>query len=130
MFTGTGTSVTHKVELRITASQATGATFIAADTISLTIPNDGVFRDYTVTSSDIPNIYNYTLAASTSYMLFIYESKIGGVATTDVQLGASSTANPAYTYSNGFSGAYLIKYVGSTSFPELKAVGISVGNVI
>lgn len=84
-------------------SAVAGATELAGDNITFTAPTT-TSTDFTLTlrAADIPNITNYTLAASTAYSLIIYNASAAyGLQRTTGY--ANGTTNSFYTVSNGFT---------------------------
>ena len=104
----TSGSGSFKLSLRNTTnttaySAAAGATELAVDTVNFTMPTTtSTQAPLDLRAADIPNITNYTMAASTSYSLIIYNAS----ATFAIERHsgyAQNTTNNFYTVSDGFT---------------------------
>lgn len=84
-------------------SAVAGSTELAGDNVTFTSTTN-TNTDFTLTlrAADIPNITNYTMAASTAYSLIIYNASAAyGLQRTTGY--ANGTTNSFYTVSNGFT---------------------------
>lgn len=133
----TSGSGSFKLSLRNTTnttaySAAAGATELAVDTVNFTMPTTiATPFPLDLRAVDIPNITNYTMAASTSYSLIIYNASAAFAIQRRTGY-AQNTTNNFYTVSNGFTALNTFRnnatYTNTTnSYPSLP---FSFGNTV
>lgn len=133
----TSGSGSFKLSLRNTTnttaySAAAGATELAVDTVNFTMPTTTATPfSLDLRAADIPNITNYTMAASTSYSLIIYNAS-AAFAIERHSGYAQNTTNNFYTVSNGFTALNTFRNNNTysnnpSSFPSLP---FSFGNTV
>ncbi len=104
----TSGSGSFKLSLRDTTnttaySAAAGSNELAVDTVNFTMPGTATTQvPLDLRAADIPNITAYTMAASTSYSLIIYNASAAFAIERHTGY-TSGTTNNFYTVSNGFS---------------------------